>query len=783
MRTSLAVLAFSLAALSAPAQNVNSPTVVQQAVSEPRTDPGREPGRRALFVVGDSTVKNHGPGEGWGDFLARLFDQARLQVVNWAMGGRSSRSFIEEGRWQKVLGQMQPGDFVLVQFGHNDQRPLTTDRGTILAAGDESQEVVNEATKQKTVVRSYGWYLRQYVRDARAKGATLVLLSPVPRDYWDADGRFNPVMAEHARLAQQVAAQERVGFCDLHAALAAVYVAMGQQAVTSKYFTVGDFTHTNAAGAEAAAVTVADLLRSLPDARLAAYLLPTAMHTFTAQEVPAWGRGIEGQRKADLGNGYYLNPIVSGDHPDPSILKDGEDYYMTFSSFDAYPGLVIWHSRDLVNWRPIGPTLFKNVGSVWAPDLVKHGTRYYIYFPGIGPYRSTYVIWTDDIRGPWSDPIDLKNPRIDPGHAVGPDARRYLFLSAGYLVPLSDDGLSISGPEKKVYAGWRYPSDWIVEGFAQEGPKILKKGDYYYQVLAEGGTAGPPTGHMIVSARSKTIEGPWEDSPYNPIVRTRSSDEAWWSKGHGTLVEGPGGRWWVVYHAYEKGYYNLGRQTLLEPVEWLDDGWFRVAKYDPARPIPKPVPQSQGEHGFAFSDDFSQDKMGVQWSFYKGTEADRSRYRYEGGALVLDAKGKSPADSSPLWFVTGDRAYEMEVEIEADPEATAGVLLFYNSRLYVGLGYSATRFIMHSYGLDRPGNKPGHVGRTLHLRLRNDHHIVTIHYSTDGQRWERYDRGMEVSGYHHNVGYDFLSLRPALYAAGTGKVRFRNFKYRALSSQ
>lgn len=103
-------------------------------------------------------------------------------------------------------------------------------------------------------------------------------------------------------------------------------------------------------------------------------------------EAPAdWARGIEGQRKADLGNGYYLNPIMAGDHPDPSILKDGDDYYMTFSSFDAYPGLQIWHSRDLVNWQPVGPARFRNVGAVWAPDLVKHQNRYYIYFPGIAP--------------------------------------------------------------------------------------------------------------------------------------------------------------------------------------------------------------------------------------------------------------------------------------------------------------------------------------------------------------------------------------------------------------
>ncbi len=87
---------------------------------------------------------------------------------------------------------------------------------------------------------------------------------------------------------------------------------------------------------------------------------------------PAWARGIENQRRADLGDGRYLNPIVSGDRPDPSIVKDGDDYYMTFSSFEAYPGLLIWHSRDLLNWQPIGPALTRNIGSVWAPELIKH---------------------------------------------------------------------------------------------------------------------------------------------------------------------------------------------------------------------------------------------------------------------------------------------------------------------------------------------------------------------------------------------------------------------------
>jgi len=490
-------------------------------------------------------------------------------------------------------------------------------------------------------------------------------------------------------------------------------------------------------------------------------------------------RGIEGQRKADLGNGSYLNPIVPGDHPDPSILKDGADYYLTFSSFDAYPGLVIWHSRDLVNWEPVGPALRKNVGSVWAPDLVKHNGRYYIYFPGVTPERANYVIWADSIRGPWSDPINLNIGRIDPGHAVGADGRRYLFVSAGFRVPLAEDGLSVDGPMEKVYDGWKYPDDWVVEAFAQEGPKIIRRGDYYYMTLAEGGTAGPPTGHMIVSARSKSIDGPWENSPHNPILRTKSADERWWSKGHGTLVEGPDGRWFIVYHAYENGFYTLGRQTLLEPIEWTDDGWFRVTGADAALPMRIPTGGTAVAHGQPLSDDFSRDRMGVLWGFYKGTDSDRHRYTHDNNSLVLQAKGTGPADSSPLSLVTGDHAYEVSVEIERDAGTSAGLLLFYSSRLYAGLGFSDTNTLMHSYGLDRPQARLPGVERRLFIRIRNARHIVTLHYSVDGQTWTKYDRVMEVSGYHHNTAYEFLSLRPAIYAAGKGNVRFRSFTYRA----
>ena len=106
--------------------------------------------------------------------------------------------------------------------------------------------------------------------------------------------------------------------------------------------------------------------------------------------------------------------------------------------------------------------------------------------------------------------------------------------------------------------------------------------------------------------------------------------------------------------------------------------------------------------------------------------------------------------------------------------------MFYSRKLYAGLGFSAQNLRLHLYGMDRTSAKPGHLGQRMWVRLRNDRHIVTLDYSADGKTWERFDRGIEVSGYHHNVAYDFLSLRPALYASGNGEVRFRNFKYRAL---
>lgn len=511
-----------------------------------------------------------------------------------------------------------------------------------------------------------------------------------------------------------------------------------------------------------------------------------ALPVFAAeQSKPAdaqWKRGIENQRQADLGDGTFLNPVFAGDRPDPSVLKDGGDYYLTLSSFDAYPGLPLWHSRDLVNWQPVGHAITRNVGSIWAPDLIKHDGRYYLYFPArTGERRSNFVVWADDIRGPWSEPVDIGLPQhIDPGHAVGEDGKRYLFLSGGDYVQLSDDGLRTVGDVKHVYDGWKYPESWDVESYSQEGPKITRHGGWYYMTTAVGGTAGPPTGHMVISARSRSIHGPWQNSPHNPITRTVIADEPWWSRGHATLVEGGDGRWWMMLHGYEHGYWTLGRQALLDPIEWTADGWFVAKGGTLGQPLKKPGGKSVGTHGQALSDDFRSGRLGPQWAFFNPGPDEMERLSFGDGAMTLQGKGTSPRDASPLAVIAGDRAYQFEVALDIEPGAVGGVLLFYSDRLYAGLGSNGENFVLHRYGEERPANLPAGKGGKLQLRITNDRHIVTIHHSRDGKTWQKYGVQMEVSGYHHNVAGKFLALKPAIYAAGNGRVHFRDFRYRAL---
>lgn len=466
--------------------------------------------------------------------------------------------------------------------------------------------------------------------------------------------------------------------------------------------------------------------------------------------------------------------LLGGDYPDPSIIREGKDFYMTNSSFNYAPGLLVWHSTDLVNWTPIARALHALDGSVYAPDLVKYKGRYYIYYPAAG---ANYVVYADNIRGPWSQPVKLDLTGIDPGHVVGEDGKRYLYVDKGAIAPLSEDGLKVTGPKKTVYEGWQFPKEWKTEGNGDmflEGPKLLHK-DGYYMVSAEGGTAGPATSHMVVVARSKSVFGPWENSPYNPLVHTYSASDPWWSKGHGTLIDDAEGNWWVVYHAYAQGYHTLGRQTLIDPVEWTADGWVKL-RHD-ARPLPAQDPE---KHGLELSDDFTGKQLGLQWTFWKEYAPESLSFGKDG--MSVKAKGKTPADGRLLMVTATDKNYELTTEIALGKGNTGGLLLFYDEKAYAGVASDGKTFTIYRNG-EKAETMPSDYHKHFHLRLLNRANRVTLSASKDGKSWEELATDIDVSGLHHNNYGGFYALRPALLSAGKGRTTFRNFTYRDATPQ
>ncbi len=462
----------------------------------------------------------------------------------------------------------------------------------------------------------------------------------------------------------------------------------------------------------------------------------------------------------------YPKVIFPGDYPDPTILRDGKDYYMTHSPMYYKPGFLIWHSTDLINWEPISRVVPEFYGSAWAPDLVKYGDRYYLYFPTAD---TNWVTWADDIRGPWSDPIDLKVGGIDPGHIADAEENRYLFVNTGEVIRLAPDGLSTVGEKVRVYDGWDYPVDWETEGKYLESPKLTYHNGYYYMTSAEGGTAGPPTSHMAICARAKDLMGPWENSPYNPIVHTYDKADQWWSKGHGTIVDDVNGNWWIVYHAYANGFHTLGRSTLLEPIEWTADGWYRAVA-----DAELTIGDSRIRNGMKLSDDFSNPELGLQWTAWMENANDVARSG--DNKLIVEGKGSSPADARLLLVTPQDKDYEVSVEVSVGDRNMSGLLLFYSEKAYAGLlSDGETLRVYNNAGQYR--DIKSSLGKKFMIKLHNDHNRLAISVSKNGEEWEALGEPIDVSSLHHNNYGGFFALRPALCSTGKGLAEFRNFRY------
>jgi lysophospholipase L1-like esterase len=231
-----------------------------------------------LFFIGDSTVKN-GRGDGggnmwgWGDLIKPFFDTSKITIENHALGGTSTRTFISKGLWDKVLAKIKKGDYVIMQFGHNDSSPLDDTaraRGTIRGIGDTAKEIYNPITKQQEVVHTYGWYLSKFVNDIKAKGGTAIICSPIPRNGWKDGKVIRNNNTSYSLWAQQTAASTGAYYIDLNTLTANDYDALGPENV--KLFFPTDNTHTSRDGASLNAANVVKGIKQLKKCKLRKFI-------------------------------------------------------------------------------------------------------------------------------------------------------------------------------------------------------------------------------------------------------------------------------------------------------------------------------------------------------------------------------------------------------------------------------------------------------------------------------------------------------------------------------
>ena len=275
----------------------------------------------------------------------------------------------------------------------------------------------------------------------------------------------------------------------------------------------------------------------------------------------------------------YQNPVIAGFHPDPSVCRVGDDFYLVNSSFQYFPGVPIFHSRDLVHWQQIGHVLtrpsqlpLKNAstgGGIYAPTIRHDGERFYMITTNVSD-KGNFLVHATDPRGPWSEPVWIEQGGIDPS-LYFEDGKCYLVSNPDNCIhlcqidPLTGRQLTES---RRIWTGTggRYP----------EGPHIYKKDGWYYLLISEGGTE---YGHKVTIARSRHIDGPYTGNPANPIlthINQNAENNPIQGVGHADMVQAHDGSWWLVclgFRTQNGQHHVLGRETFLAPVAWNEDGW------------------------------------------------------------------------------------------------------------------------------------------------------------------------------------------------------------------
>ncbi|MFI6123745.1 glycoside hydrolase family 43 protein [Streptomyces sp. NPDC051064] len=372
------------------------------------------------------------------------------------------------------------------------------------------------------------------------------------------------------------------------------------------------------------------------------------------------------------------NPVIPGFHPDPSICRVGEDYYLVCSSFEYFPGIPVFHSRDLANWTQIGnaldrpsqlslPSDMPSSAGIYAPTLRHHDGRFWLIVTNVSKGVGNIVVSATDPAGPWSDPVRLPGvPGIDPDLAWDEDGTCWCTVAGVAQVRIDLETGETFGPPKKLWSG-------APGAKAPEAPHLYHIGEYWYLLIAVGGTEH---GHGVSIARGPTPSGPFEACPANPILTHRGTDHPVQNTGHADLVQAPDGSWWMVMLGVRPGggtpgWHVLGRETFLTPVTWVD-GWpvvGEVALNLPEFPwplAPGPVEEQR--------DDFELSELRPSWISLRERPAGHFTTKERPGWLTLRARGGSLDEADVIFAGRRQQHLACRARTLLDPSQGCGGL-------------------------------------------------------------------------------------------------------------
>lgn len=480
------------------------------------------------------------------------------------------------------------------------------------------------------------------------------------------------------------------------------------------------------------------------------------------------------QEQVTLAADEYRNPILSGYYPDPSITRVGEDYYLVTSTFTHFPGLPVFHSRDLVTWKQIGNAIdrpgqldFSGLPvskAVFAPDISYHDGTFYIVNTCV-QCGDNFFITAKDPAGPWSDPVWLPFEGIDPSIYWEGD-KAYIVNNRAPDEPPRYDGHR---------AIWIQEFDWrsgkmvgestqLVNGGIDirtkpvwiEGPHIIKKDGFYYMIAAEGGTGD---NHSEVVLRSEKLRGPYVPYAGNPILSQRTLERnranPVTSAGHAKFVQTPDGAWWATFLAtrpYGDDMYNIGRETFLLPVTWRD-GWPHILPdgeripFVGKRPrLPEDTPGTPPLSGdFGYVDSFNDAALAMQWIGVRTPKA--PFHRVENGALVMQGAAALGDQQGVPAFVARRQQHHiatMSTDLRYSPERDgdrAGLVAMQSdeSFLFFGLTRIAGKPMIALYTRDRAqtetlvASAPFDATGPVTLTIRADGGTMAFDYAANGR--------------------------------------------------